>query len=184
MDLVFLQEIYIYAYNLLKISPAIIYSASLLAFIFTREKFYLFLFVAVMIFGDVLTHQEKKLFKEVMHPDVANRPCASITGCNKSSECGIFPRAKKNHISYGFPSGHSQIAALAVTLIAFYLVQRKKEFKYTKSTLIILCILVVLIGYQRWHSGCHTWLQIVCGWLFGILYGLILWHVIGKRIIK
>lgn len=177
-----LQELYIYFYHLLKISPAIIYSSCLLAFIITKNKFYVFLLLATCIFGDVMVHQEKKIFKNFLPPKLLHRPCARVTGCDKSIECGIFPRANKNHVSYGFPSGHSQIAAFAAVLMSFYIWNSQVQNK--KITIFTLWVLVFLIAWQRWHSNCHTWIQIIFGWFFGILFGLILWHLIGKKIIS
>lgn len=172
----FLQETYSYIYNTLKVSPAVIYAACLLAFVATKEKFYLVLLIATIVFGDTMTHIQKRFFKKFLPSHIAERPCVKKTGCNRTSECGVFPRVNKNHISYGFPSGHAQISALAATLLSFYLYRENGKKAY--PSIFALFILVLLVALQRMHSNCHTFLQVVFGWLFGVIYGCIVWYTI------
>lgn len=68
-----------------------------------------------------MNHVQKKFFKSFLPPHLSARPCVSTSGCDRTSHCGVFPRVDKNHIFYGFPSGHAQISALAAILSSLYL---------------------------------------------------------------
>jgi len=172
-----LDEIYSYIYNLLKVSPAIIYASCLLAFVATKKKIYLVIFFATTFFGDVMAHVQKKIFKSFLPPHLSARPCVSISGCDRTSQCGVFPRVDKNHISYGFPSGHAQISALAATLFSLYLYRELGKQAY--PSIAVLFGLVILVAWQRIHSNCHTFLQILFGWFFGVFYACIVWYAIA-----
>jgi len=71
--------------------------------------------------------------------------------------CGVSCLDKKTHISDpGFPSGHT-------AFITFYALCLPQSFYFT----VIKIILVLSVSYNRIHSCCHTFFQVIGGILFG-----------------
>lgn len=71
--------------------------------------------------------------------------------------CGVTCLEKKTHVSDpGFPSGHT-------AFITFYAMCLPQSIHFT----IIKGFLILLVSYNRIHSSCHTFIQVIGGILFG-----------------
>ena len=86
-----------------------------------------------------------------------------------AKNCGLFrdnffnPTIKpKLATSYGFPSGHSQSAGYFMTFIHEH---------FSNNSLIYISSLLysLYIPYTRIELNCHTYQQVIFGYLFGIL---------------
>lgn len=72
-----------------------------------------------------------------------------------------------------FPSGHTATISSVVMLIFLFL--RKKEY-------LLLFILPILVGISRLMLGVHTSIDIIFGFIFGILIAGLIWIVKEKLI--
>jgi membrane-associated phospholipid phosphatase len=120
-----------------------------------------------------------------------------------ANSCGIIFDGIKS-ISYGMPSGHSQIAwAVASYLIVKILIDDvmidktdktdktniqniNNIYKIIKSLLFILILFIIAsyISYSRVIiEGCHTWMQVIIGGCIGAIMGVSVF-VIEKYIFK
>ena len=78
----------------------------------------------------------------------------------------VLPKSivrRPNGSSFGFPSNHVEAATLALSLLS-----ENHVVPWTLSFLII-----VAVGVQRVYTKNHTWIQVVAGAFFGVLYALL-----------
>lgn len=102
-----------------------------------------------------------------------------------ASNCGtylVYP--DKPALSYGMPSGHSELAWFFSTYIILDLVSKKTMTKNNK--LLIFVLIILLISYAIVNSyarvkieKCHTTGQVLVGAILGIIKAL-LFQMIGK----
>lgn len=104
------------------------------------------------------------------------------TGCNFFPDYNL--KLDKNNWPSGMPSGHAQLSFLFATYWSLYLKNKylssnnnnqRPINKYTRYliyfTQILLYIIAFAVSYHRIHIHCHTWLQVICGGILGILQG-------------
>ena len=174
--------------NILVVMPYIIYIASFFASIVTTnyELFYFFLYV--IIFGDGLNAITKILFKKskLIPNYLGMRP----SGCGGSKVydlcrgCGIFPKysSKTGSSTFGFPSGHAQITSLTATFWIIYIIKNNKR-KFTTKHYISICLIILiylLVCFQRIKSKCHNMFQIIGGTIYGVIIGILGYHLCHK----
>ena len=89
-----------------------------------------------------------------------------------------------NEIGYSFPSGHSMIS-MAFYGFIIYLIYEKVKNKYIKWTSItLLSILIVMIGFSRIYLGVHYVSDVLAGFLFSIAYLIVYIGIINKYLFK
>lgn len=89
-----------------------------------------------------------------------------------------------NETGYSFPSGHSMISMAFYGLI-IYLIYEKVKNKYIKWTSItLLSILIVMIGFSRIYLGVHYVSDVLAGFLFSIAYLIVYIGIINKYLFK
>ena len=64
----------------------------------------------------------------------------------------------------GMPSGH----VLLSTFVVFSLLFMGGKITYMKAVFSVACL--IAIGLSRVAKGCHTWPQIIAGFVFGVLF--------------
>jgi len=74
----------------------------------------------------------------------------------------------------GLPSIHTTISTSIVTLLYLYYPT------YRKIILPLGIIYVGLVGYSRIYLNCHRPVQVIVGYILGIILPLILYKIIGK----
>ena len=125
------------------------------------------------------------IFKPSMGTEATRRPSGmggTVGRTDTPYGCGLFASGKISKTS-GFPSGHSQFAAMAATFwILYVLRQYRKEGKwrhhgakeYICMALKILpfVVMALLVMTQRVQSRCHSITQVVVGAAFGIVIGV------------
>ncbi|HQU74822.1 MAG TPA: phosphatase PAP2 family protein [Calditrichia bacterium] len=96
-----------------------------------------------------------QLSSTVLKPLFAQpRPCKIMEGFRLLVHCGS---------SYGFPSGHAtNIAVFATVMAAFY-----------RRATAALVLLAFLVGFSRIYVGVHFPLDVLAGWLLGVVIGLV-----------
>ena len=77
---------------------------------------------------------------------------------------------------YSFPSGHSAVS-MAVYLFLIYLVLRRINIKWFKTTLVlIMSAMIILIGFSRVYLGAHFVSDVLAGFCIGIIYNILFVH--------
>jgi membrane-associated phospholipid phosphatase len=153
----------------------IIFSSFLNSILNNNQKelyFSVFLFMSDIFNHFVKTFVFKPLFgdKKIPFLGYGTRP--------QTKNCGLFINNKESN-SYGFPSGHSQIAWLFTT----YRILNLKEKNKTPISLFLIA-LASLVSYSRvrW-AKCHTVQQVVFGAIFGIIIANYLNGYLEKKLI-
>ena len=74
----------------------------------------------------------------------------------------------------GFPSSHAASMGFTLVFLAVSQFRNAKQSSHTRSGILvaIVAIATVMVCYSRVIQMCHTDLQVVCGVLVGLVYGL------------
>src|SRR5699024_2440090 len=91
---------------------------------------------------------------------------------------GIFVRerpsivASYDALGYSFPSGHSMIAIVCYSLVAYFLMEYVLKEKWQTAMVLSTIFLVLLIGLSRFVLNVHFLTDIIVGYFFGstVLY--------------
>lgn len=113
----------------------------------------------MVILGIVLADQ---ISSSILKPLTERpRPCKTLEGFRLLVHCGSF---------YGFPSSHaSNIAVIGGLFIHFY----RKWFPFW-------ALLIFLIGLSRVYVGVHYPVDVLAGWVLGILIAVLLVYLYKK----
>ena len=105
-----------------------------------------------------------------------------------ASNCGtylVFP--DKPALSYGMPSGHSELGWFFSTYLILDILSLKSVRKY--NSIVLLISMITLIGYAFVNSyarvaieKCHTSGQVLVGGFLGVVKGLC-FHILGRVVI-
>ena len=180
--------------NLASASPMTIYQTCILGSLISLDPKYVIFSLLALIFGDGFNFIEKKFSKKLCGDvPICNRPLF-LDGTGSVETCGVFQKYHllnsldklKTH-SFGMPSGHSQLVALTATFWSLYQIGHlKQETNKNKrnmliSSIVIICVLALLVMYQRYYTRCHNIEQIVIGASLGILFGFLA-YIIASNI--
>lgn len=105
-----------------------------------------------------------------------------------ASNCGtylVYP--DKPALSYGMPSGHSELGWFFSTYLILEIISNKSIKKYNHLLLLLSMLILVVYAYINSYARvyiekCHTSGQVWIGGILGVFKGLIL-HTIGRVII-
>lgn len=120
-----------------------------------KQTLYVILAIAVLI---LITDQSTNLVKYTVQ---RLRPC---------NNPDIIIRAVKTSKSFSFFSGHAANSMAAAMFIYHVL---KPYFKYT----FLLFLWPLIFAYSRIYLGLHYPLDILCGYLFGMMTGLFVYRI-------
>lgn len=120
-----------------------------------KQTLYILLAIAVLI---LITDQSTNLMKYTVQ---RLRPC---------NNPDIIIRAVKTSKSFSFFSGHAANSMAAAMFIYHVL---KPYFKYT----FLLFLWPLIFAYSRIYLGLHYPLDILCGYLFGMMTGLFVYRI-------
>lgn len=85
---------------------------------------------------------------------------------------------------YSFPSGHSMIS-MAFCGLFIYLIYKNVKNKYLKWTsIVLLSILIMLIGFSRIYLGVHYVSDVLAGFLFSVSYLIVYIGITDKFLFK
>jgi len=124
---------------------------------------------------------EKLIKKVALKDNSLNIRPSNALNCNMINQGGF---ADKNP---GFPSGHSTVAFILLTIFIYeYITNYKSNIQITSKShnipfiLIILSIMAIIVPYSRYKTNCHTPIQVISGCLLGIIIGLFYTMIIDK----
>jgi len=120
-----------------------------------KQTLYILLAIAILI---LITDQSTNLVKYTVQ---RLRPC---------NNPDIIIRAVKTSKSFSFFSGHAANSMAAAMFIYHVL---KPYFKYT----FLLFLWPLIFAYSRIYLGLHYPLDILCGYLFGMMTGLFVYRI-------
>jgi membrane-associated phospholipid phosphatase len=78
----------------------------------------------------------------------------------------------------GFPSIHMTSGVSIITMMYLFFP------KYSRITLMVAPIYIILLGYSRMYLNCHTLLQVIFGIIIGILGGKLMYNIFKKIVIE
>jgi len=146
-------------------------------FLLSGQTYHLYVMACCHIFGTLVNNTMKEIARKHLPESVTRRPEDFEKTCIRP---GQSLSSKDKYM--GFPSGHSQNAAIfAVMTIYWIMVMSKIENKILASMLLILFL--IYVGWSRIKFHCHTEEQVVSGGAIGILLGFLciyLWQKISK----
>lgn len=123
----------------------------------TKQTLYLLLAVAVLLtFTDQVTNLFKNGFQRL-------RPCSN-------PEINTIIRVVKSSQSYSFFSGHAA-NSMAVTTFIYSVMKRHYKYGY------LLFSWPLVFAYSRIYLGLHYPIDILCGYLFGIFSGYLIFKI-------
>jgi len=110
----------------------------------------------------LISHKYIKNLTTGLYPMIFKRP-------DGATNCDLFNCGGDSSHKSGFPSGH-------MTSVSFYM--NALMFKYNKEltlkTIFIYNIPCVLMGIARYSKKCHNIVQIVFGYLYGLMFAYLL----------
>lgn len=168
--------------NVLTSAPYTIYQAGLLGWLVTGKAEYGFFVLLCVLLGDGMNAVEKAIAKFFMGSSsrLGQRPsgCGAVGEC---TGCGIYPSLGSISSSWGMPSGHAQITALAATYWTLRIwfshtnqpdsTEKRKQQPWVWVQIALLWFLVSLVCLQRVLSKCHSAIQVGAGFVIGCSFG-------------
>lgn len=125
-----------------------------------RQTLYFVLAIAVMItFTDQVTNLFKNGFQRL-------RPCSN-------PEINSIIRVVQSRTSFSFFSGHASNSMAAATFI-YCVMHRHYKYMY------FLFLWPLIFAYSRIYLGLHYPIDILCGFLFGIFSGYLVFKIYQK----
>jgi membrane-associated phospholipid phosphatase len=99
-----------------------------------------------------------------------------------ATNCGTFAFVSNPEaLSFGMPSGHSQLAWFFSTYFILKIWQSLSGNIYTKlinPRVIVLLIIAITVSYSRVKiEGCHTTGQVITGGIIGIISGFVVNYI-------
>ncbi|XWV26674.1 dolichyldiphosphatase [Tupanvirus soda lake] len=164
--------------NIARASPYIIYLSGLSSSVVTGKSIGAVFSLSAIIFGDGLNYVLKKIFKSIGPNNKSwMRPSIPPDGT------GIFPSySPSKTITWGMPSGHSQIVSYSAAFWILYL--WKNSHAPTWWSVMgtgIISIISALIMYSRIATGCHNLQQVIVGSIFGSTFGIGSYYFLANK---
>ena len=172
----------------ISVGPLAIYFYLIYTFLSNPYKNVFDIFLGFYILGsDLLV----KLLKSIKYPkelyEITRRPKGAFN-------CDVLSQSGKPKVGApGFPSGHMTTMTVFATVMILgkYEMYRKRGlsfFEYfSKEPYFVLVniLIVILTAWARYFKNCHSMIQIIAGFILGMVLGIIFIHLfIRKNILK
>lgn len=147
--------VYLFEFITLLASWQMIILISIVLFVVERDKIQILLIPVITGISAVMNETIKTL---IMRP----RPnVLALTHAN----------------GYSMPSGHSLSAVIFYGLIIILVVSKIKDVRYRRLAQVLICALVVLIGFSRMYLRVHYLSDVVAGFSLGLIIISIVYNV-------
>lgn len=160
----------------LKAAPAFILQVPLLAWIISGDWKYGWFALMALVFGEFANVGEKYAFRHLGASSWGKRPSGCGTHNGKECVgCGAFSNPGEVSHSWGMPSGHAQITALAACFWTIYLVKSESDDNLVHVIVasVLLWLLAMSVWVQRVMVHCHSIPQVLTGAIFGTGFGVL-----------
>lgn len=188
-------------WNILRATPSTYLVLTISYFLLKPSKLSLYLLISYLALNASNTTL-KQIAEYIYSITVGKNNEMPIFGLGRrpdgAIDCGSFLNfSKKPPISYGMPSGHSQLtwAVVSYLLMCIYYndnlniledFTENEELNniYTILITIILLVFGVMVSYSRVViENCHTVQQVIIGGIIGVIIG-VLTHVFQKKVLN
>ena len=152
MELVKIKDMY----DFISFFPILLYIYGFLELVINNNSY---LFIGLVICS--ITHRLIKQITKTWNPNIFKRPdnASDTNGLNSGGFFGKNP---------GFPSGHT----IGTTYVMFYLIFTSNKGIFEIDNLLKI-IIVLLVAYARVMKGAHRVIQVIAGFLLGIIIAYI-----------
>ena len=82
---------------------------------------------------------------------------------------------------YSFPSGHAMVSFAFYGFLIYLILKHIENKKIKVLSTICLSLLILLIGYSRVYLHAHFPIDVICGFIFALIYLLIYIKIIYKK---
>jgi membrane-associated phospholipid phosphatase len=156
-----------------QVAPLLVLSSALVGWLGTGSPWAAGFLVTAIVLSEGTNKLEKAGFCALLgDKEPWSRPNPPDTGCGLFSRCGSK--------TFGFPSGHAQLMTFTAIFWTMYLHRYDQERMYLAG---MLWLLAVGVYWSRVQIGCHNLVQIAGGVLFGLIWGLIAFHLVEHWIV-
>lgn len=157
--------------------PVLVYSFSLFLYVISGKILPIYFAGGIYLFVTLPLPYYKKFFEIYMNIHIFKRPNPPKTGCGYFDDI-TFPGAK----SFGFPSGHSMFSGFfCIFWTLFILESHQRDFENLR--LIILWYISLTVCVSRIYNGCHNFIQVLFGFLYGFGTGLLWFNILKESLI-
>lgn len=174
-------------WSIIRASPFIYFAYGLLNII--TEPRFSSLFFTIAYGGNFIMNMILKVLSKGIYNAIATDyifPFGQGSRPKGATNCGTFAFVSNpDALSFGMPSGHSQLAWFFST----YFILKIWQNIFTEDTydiynnlfnprIIILLLIAILVSYSRVKvEGCHTWGQVITGGVIGIISGFVVNYI-------
>ncbi len=181
--------------TLARISPVLFLLATFFNMLLqpSLQSIYLFSAYIILVFSNWIA---KNIFVKPLYKilDKTKLPILGIGNRPSGANSCQFTLDNIKSISFGMPSGHSQIAWAVATylilkihmdkLIYIKTISKESNYIWEYSVSIFLAFVAGCISFSRVYiDGCHTLEQVIVGGILGIVSGYIIYYIENKYII-
>lgn len=156
--------------------PILVYFSSLFLYVVSGRILPIYFALGMYLFVTLPMPYYKKFFETYVNISLFKRPNPPITGCGYFDDI-TFPGAK----SFGFPSGHSMCSGFFCVFWTLFILQSQPRI-YEFPRLVILWYISLMVCIARIHNGCHNFIQVLFGFLYGFATGILWFDIIKSSI--
>lgn len=186
-------------WNFVRATPATYLLVVILLFLGNPNKVTLYLLISYMITTLSVPILKESIFKPIYILLGKRYDKIPVFGYGRrptgATDCGAFLKFdNKPALSFGMPSGHSQLTWMIATYLLCHLYYDKSMFdndkhlkKHKKSLKVLFTITIILfsisVSYSRVYvEFCHTLQQVIIGGLIGVIMGGLVYYIQKKYI--
>lgn len=172
--------------SFVRAAPAVVFTISIVLFLFTRLDIYLFLSIVITLGEFVNKILKHNIFKPIMKNKnwpilgYGTRPKDS----KNSSQFGDINKPPSKG-SYGMPSGHSQTTLTFAVFLILTIIDYHSGLSENIQKYIILFIIFFTLSvlWSRLYLKCHTIQQVLIGSIFGGILGYY-GYIYGNKLVN
>lgn len=136
-------------------------------YLLTGQTYHLYVMACCHIFGTLVNDTMKKVAKQHLPPSITRRPPDFEKICVRPHQ-----KLSPNDANMGFPSGHTQNAAI-FTVMAIYWIMTMSKIENKMLASMAPILFLIYVGWSRIKFHCHTVDQVIAGGLMGLFLGVL-----------